>query len=154
MLKQFGAGQFSKVLARIRVLAGTSDAKSLQPGILCQTKLGHLEVQRSERYSFSQRLFHQSSLGGRVSAVAKVAKVTSTPWVSLESNRFCRTIVRVAASVDSAISSRGGHLLSVISVTGFQSCVHLARVFACRVGLRCRAFAGRERCVAGDATPG
>ena len=41
--KQFGAGQFSKVLARIRVLADTSDTKSLQPGILCQTKLGHHE---------------------------------------------------------------------------------------------------------------
>ena len=104
------------VPARIRVLAGTSDAKSFQPGILCQTKLGHHEVQRSEGYSFSQRPFHQSSLGGRIPVVAKVAKVTSTPWVSFESNRFCRTVDRVVASVDFAIcgtsfkNSVGQHL--------------------------------------------
>ena len=90
---------------------------------------------------FSQRPFHQSSLGGRVPAVAKV---TSTPWVPIESNRFCRTFDRVAVSIDSAISSRGGHLISALFVTGFQSCVYLASVFACRVGLRCRPFAGRD----------
>ena len=103
--KLFGASQFSKVLARIRVFVGTSDAKSLQPGVLCQTKLGHHEVQRSESYSFCQRPFHQSSLGGRLLAVTKIAKVTSTPWVPLVFNRLCRTIDKVVASVDSVISS-------------------------------------------------
>ena len=59
----------------------------------------------------------------------------SPALLPLESNRFCRTIDRVTASVNSAIASRGGHLLSALSVTSFQSCAYLASVCACREGL-------------------
>ena len=68
---------------------------------------------------------------GRVPAVTKVAKVTSTPSIPLESNRF----FRATDSVNSAFANRGGHLLSALSVTSFQSCAYLASVYACRKGV-------------------
>ena len=45
--------------------------------------------------------------------------------------KFCRTIDRVTDSVNSVFASRGGHLLSALSVTSFQSCTYLASVYTC-----------------------
>ena len=81
-----------------------SSRESIRPLLLDCNRLHHTDVDQYRECHFNVHIdygrpYHHDDDYHRN---RKPAEVTSTPWVPLESNRFCRTIDRVTDSVNSA----------------------------------------------------